>query len=139
MARLSPDAAAAKWSTNLGASTAGIQAQVQAVTEAPGVAAARQKTLWLQRVTASADKWARRVSAVSLQDWQSAMINKGIPRIASGASAAVPKMTSFFQDFLPYVDQGVAAIKNMPKGGVEQGIARASAMIRHNAAYVRKS
>lgn len=139
MARLSPDAAAAKWSTNLGQATSGIEAQVRAVTEAPGIAAARQKTLWLNRVTASADKWARRVSSVSLQDWQNAMITKGIPRIASGAQAAVPKMTSFFNDFLPYVDQGVAAIKNMPKGSVDAGIARAAAMIRHNAAYVRKS
>lgn len=138
MARLSPDAAAAKWSTNLGASTSGIEAQVRAVTEAPGVAAARQKSLWLQRVTASADKWARRVSSVTLQSWQDDMINKGIPRIASGAQQAVPKMTAFMADFLPYVDQGVAKVRAMPKGGVENGVARASAMIRHNAAYQRK-
>ncbi|SRR6266702_784871 len=138
MARLSPEAAATKWANNLGASTSGIEAQVRAVTEAPGVAAARQKALWLQRVTSSADKWARRVSAVSLSDWQNAMIQKGIPRIAAGASQAQPKMAAFMADFLPYVDQGVARIRSMPKGGVEQGIARASEMIRHNAAYVRK-
>lgn len=138
MAKLTPDAAAAKWAANLGAATAGIRAQVMAVTEAPGAAAARQKTLWLQRVTASADKWARRVSSVTLQQWQDAMVNKGIDRIASGAQQAQPKMASFMQEFLPYVDSGVAQIKSMPKGGVEQGVARAAAMIRHNAAFVRK-
>lgn len=139
MARLSPDAAAAKWATNLGQATSGIEAQVRSVTEAPGMAAARQKTLWLNRVTASADKWARRVSSVSLQDWQNAMIQKGIPRIASGAQAAVPKMTAFMAEFLPYVDQGVAAVRAMPKGSVDAGIARAAAMIRHNAQFQRKS
>lgn len=138
MARLSPSAAAQKWSTNLGAAAPGIEAQVRAVTEAPGLAAARQKSVWLQRVTASADKWARRVSAVSLQDWQDSMITKGIPRIAQGATAAIPKMEQFMSEFLPYVDQGVAKIKAMPKGGVEAGIARSNAMIRHNAAFVRK-
>ena len=109
------------------------------VTVAPGKSAALAKDLWLQKISASADKWARRVSAVSLQDWQDAMINKGINRIASGTQAAIPKMTAFMTDFLPFVDQGVAAIKNMPKGNVEAGIARAAAMIRHNATYVRKS
>lgn len=138
MARVTPEQAAAKWSTRLQNSTTDMTTGVRGVTEAPGIAAARQKTLWVQRVTNSADKWARRVSAVSLTDWQTAMIDKGIPRIAGGATAAVPKVTSFMQDFLPYVDQGVAAIKNMPKGGVEQGIARAAAMIRHNAGYQRK-
>lgn len=138
MARVTPDQGAAKWASRLSGATQDITTGVQGVTEAPGIAAARSKALWLQQVTASADKWARRVSAVSLTDWQTSMIQKGIPRIASGAQAAVPKMTAFLADFLPYVDQGVQALKSMPKGGVENGIARAGAMIRHNAAYVRK-
>lgn len=138
MARVSPENGAAKWARNLSASTQDIQAGVNQVTEAPGAAAARAKALWLSQVTASADKWARRVSAVSLADWQRAMIEKGVPRIGTGATAAVPKMTQFLQDFLPYVDQGVEKLKSMPKGGVENGIQRAAAMIRHNAAYQRK-
>lgn len=138
MARVTPDQGAAKWASRLSGATQDITQGVNAVTEAPGLAAARSKALWLQQVTASADKWARRVSAVSLSEWQSSMITKGVPRIASGAQAAIPKMTSFLADFLPYVDQGVQALKSMPKGGVENGIARASAMIRHNSQYVRK-
>lgn len=139
MARVTPEAAAQKWSTRLQNATPDITAGVNRVTEAPGVAAARQKQLWVSRVTQSADKWARRVSAVSLPDWQRSMIDKGVPRIAGGATAAVPKVTAFMQEFLPWVDQGVQQIANMPKGGVEQGIARAAAMIRHNAGFVRKS
>lgn len=138
MGTLSADAVAQKWATRLTAAVPDIQAGVQAVTEAPGAAAARQKTLWLQRITASADKWARRVSAVSLADWQSAMINKGLQRISGGATAAIPKMTAFMADFLPYVEQGAQTVRAMPKGDVEAGIARAAAQIRYNAKYVRK-
>lgn len=138
MARVTPEQAATKWSTRLQASTGDITTGVRNVTEAPGIAAARQKQLWVTRVTQSADKWARRVSAVSLQEWQTAMIDKGINRISGGATAAIPKVTAFMQDFLPYVDQGVQQIRSMPKGNVDMGIARAAAMIRHNAGYVRK-
>lgn len=139
MARVTAEAGAAKWASRLSGSTAEITAGVQAVKEHPGIAAARQKAVWLANVTASADKWARNVSRGTLQDWQDKMISKGIPRIATGAQAAIPKMTSFLNDFLPHVDAGVAALKNMPRGGIEQNINRAVAMMRHNAAYVRKA
>lgn len=139
MAKVTPDQAAAKWAQRSAAATDDVKNGVMNVTVAPGKSAALAKDLWLQKISASADKWARRVSAVSLQDWQDAMINKGINRIASGTQAAIPKMTAFMTDFLPFVDQGVQAIKNMPKGNVEAGVARAAAMIRHNATYVRKS
>lgn len=138
MAKVTPDQAAAKWAQRSAAATEDVKNGVLNVTEAPGKAAARSKDLWLQRISASADKWARRVSAVSLQDWQDSMINKGIARIASGTQAAIPKMSAFMAEFLPYVDQGVNQVKAMPKGNVEAGIARAAAMIRHNAQFVRK-
>jgi hypothetical protein len=138
MAVLDAATVANKWATRLSGATEDIKRGVAAVTEAPGVAAARQKTLWLQKITANADKWARRVSAVSLQDWQTAMNDKGIGRIAGGATAAIPKMTAFMQDFLPYVEQGAGLVRSMPKGDVESGVNRAAAMIRHNAKYVRK-
>lgn len=138
MARVTADQGAAKWASRLSGAAQEITQGVQAVTEAPGIAAARAKALWLSQVTASADKWARRVSSVSLGDWQKAMIDKGVPRIGQGAQAAIPKVTAFLNDFLPHVDRGVEMIKNMPKGGVEAGINRAAAMIRHNASYVRK-
>lgn len=138
MAKVTPDQAAAKWAQRSAAATEDVKNGVLNVSEAPGKAAARSKDLWLQRISASADKWARRVSAVSLQDWQDSMINKGIARIASGTQAAIPKMSAFMAEFLPYVDQGVNQVKAMPKGNVEAGIARAAAMIRHNAQFQRK-
>lgn len=139
MARVTPEQAANKWRDRLSGAGAEIQAGVMAVTESPGAAAARSADLWLAKVTASKPKWVRRVSAVTLQSWQESMVTKGLQRIQTGAQAAQPKVATFMAEFLPYVDQGVAKVKAMPKGSVEAGIARAGAMIRHNAAFVRKS
>jgi len=133
-----PAAVAQKWATNLAGATTSIQNGVNAVTVAPGQKAAQAGQLWLARVQASLDKWQRNVSAVSLQSWQQAMINKGLPRIATGAQAAQPKMQAFMAQFLPYVEQGAATVRAMPKNSLADSKARANAMIDYNAAFVRK-
>ena len=139
MARVTPDQATEKWASRLGGATQEIRNGVAGVTVAPGMQAAKQKDLWLMRLQQSADKWARRVGAVSLQEWQTAMVEKGIPRIASGANAAKPKVASFMAEFLPYVDQGVAKVKAMPKGDLSSSAARMLAMMQHNASFKRQS
>lgn len=126
---------AQRWAANLGASTEKIRQGVDAVTVAPGQAAARQKAVWLQNTTASVDKWAAATAAVTLQNWQADMKEKGLNRIAAGATAAVPKMTAFLTAFLPWVDQGVKALP--ARGGLEQNITRMVALVRHNAQFKR--
>jgi hypothetical protein len=126
-----------KWLSNLSSSTDRMKSGVLAVTVAPGQKAAAQRTKWLQRVTQAADKWAARTGSVTLQDWQNSMVNVGIPRVAQGAQQKQGKMQSFLTDFLPYLQQGVSQIDNMPKVTIEDSIARATAMIRHNANYKR--
>ncbi len=128
---------AAKWSANLSAAGPHIQAGVAAVTEAPGVAAARNKAGYLAGVQRSVDKWASRVSSVSLGEWQNAMTSKGIQRIALGAQQAQPKFATFMQSFLPHVEQVAATVRQMPKGTLQAGIARAVAQIEGNARYRR--
>ncbi len=124
---------AADWAQKLGGSTAKITAGVQAVSVAPGQAAARQKAVWLQNVTAAVDKFASHVAAVPLADWQAAMINKGIPRIGAGAAASQAKMASFLTQFLPYVD---SVKRNLPaRGNLDQNIARMVAQVRGNAQF----
>jgi hypothetical protein len=132
-----PQAVANKWSANLGAATQYITDGVNRVTVAPGQKAAAAADLWLQRVQASRAKWQARVGAVSLADWQHAMTTKGVGRIASGATAAVPKMQSFLADFLPFQERVTASTQAMPKGTLEQGIARAANQIRGTAQYQR--
>ncbi len=133
-----PNTIATLWANRLQAAQAEITAGVQAVTEAPGAKAAAKADVWIARVTASRPKWIRNVSAVTLPQWQQAMIQKGIPRVGPGAQAAIPKMTQFFTQFLPYVEQGAATVRAMPNATLQDGIARAVAMIQHNANFVRQ-
>lgn len=126
----------AKWLARLSASQQQITDGVNGVTVAPGTKAAAAKVLWAQQVAASQDKWASRVGSVSLQAWQAATI-AGIPRVAQGAQAKQGKVQAFMDQFLPYLDRGRATIEGMPKGGVQNGIARAIAQIQYNAAFKR--
>jgi len=111
----------------------------QGVTKAPGLAAAAAADKWLQRVTASKQKFAQNVGAVSLQSWQNSYINIGIPRVAQGAQAKQGKMQAFMDQFLPYLQRGVQTIDAMPSTTLEDGIARATAMIRYNSKFQRNA
>lgn len=135
--RSTPESATAKWVQNLSASSDRMQAGAMAVTKAPGASAAAAKQKWLTRVTASADKFATNVGRVTLESWQNSYVTIGIPRVGQGASAKRDKMLSFMSSFLPYLKAGVAQIDNMPSTTIEDGIARATAMIRYNAKYKR--
>lgn len=130
-------AATAKWLQNLSASSDRMNTGAMAVTKAPGLAAAAAADKWLAKVTAAKAKFAARVSSVSLQSWQQSYINVGIPRVAQGANAKQAKVTAFFDEFLPYLSRGLQTIDNMPSVTLEDGIARATAMIRYNAKFTR--
>jgi hypothetical protein len=128
-----PTAVAQKWAQNLAASTQAITDGVNAVTTAPGQAAARQKAVYINNVTASANKWATNVAAVPLSDWQASMINKGVPRVASGAQAAQPKMQAFMSKLLPYVASGVNSLP--PRGDINANIARMTQWVQYMAKF----
>ena len=131
-----PNAVAQDWAARLGQSTQKITDGVQRVQQAPGVSAARQKTVWQQNTAASVDKWARRTAAVTLPEWQQAMIEKGAPRVASGANAAVPKMAAFLQQLLPYVDNAASSLP--PRGDLNANIARMVAFTQKMAQFKRQ-
>lgn len=135
MAHGSGDQVASNWSSRLGASTERIRQGVQAVTTSPGQMAARQQDVWAANVAASKGKWAAAVSRVTVQDWQSAMLEKGLNRIASGAAAAESKFAAFMNQFLPHLDRVRASLP--ARGGLEQNIARMTAQVRGAAAFKR--
>lgn len=136
MANVTPDQAAAQWASRLAQSGDKIRQGVQSVTTSPGQAAARQKGAYVQNVQAAADKWASRVASVTTADWQQATIEKGLPRIASGAQAAQPKFAAFMGQLLPHIAAGQGSLP--ARGNLEQNIARMTAWTRHMAAFKRR-
>lgn len=133
MSSLTPDQIAQKWATNLAGATETIKAGIQAVSVAPGQAAARQAQAYIQGVQAAQQKWQRNVSSVSLAEWQQATIDKGVNRIATGAQAAQPKMQSFLVKLLPYQQNLKGSLP--ARGGLEANIARMDAWVRGMAKF----
>ena len=120
---------AQRWASNLGNAGAKITDGVNAVTQAPGAAAAAQVSVWAQNTQAAQAKFARNVAAVSLNQWQQAVINKGIGRLASGAAAAEPKFQVFMTKLLPYVASGRSALPK--RGNLQANIARMTAWVTY--------
>lgn len=127
-----PAAISAKWVAGMQNASQAITDGVNAVTVSPGAAAARNKAGYLAGVQQSADKWARNVQSVTVEDWRSAMITKGAPRIGTGAAAAQGK----FQNFMTQLMPAIATIKaGLPaRGTLDQNLARANAFARGMAA-----
>lgn len=126
---LTPTQISQKWLTNFQNATTSMTDGVNSVTTAPGQLAAAQSALWLQRLQQSQQKWSTRVAAVSLQQWQQAMISLGIPRAQQGAAQKQAKYTSFITEYMSFLQTAVGQVKAMPKGTLAQSIARSSAMI----------
>lgn len=105
-------------------------AGAQRVQESPGTRAAAQAQKWLNRVTESANKWRSKVGAVTLQEWKDAYINKGVPRIASGAQAALPKYRQALVPLLAYESSLWSQIDGMPSATEADRDARMLAWVR---------
>lgn len=140
MARLSPEQFQEKHNRRLKASIEDMKAGVQRVTEAPTMKAAQKLDKARMNYNAAIDsgKMKRRLEAVGLDEWKRKMVDVGVGRVAAGIDAAKDKVIGFAAEFLPYLDSGVAKIKQMPDATLEDSIARATAMMRHNAKFQRK-
>lgn len=128
-------AATDKWASAMaGAGTAYTQG-INGVQTAPGQLAARASAKYLARVQANVMKFERNSAAVDLATWKQAAIDKGAPRLASGAAAAKSKVGAFQQSFFAYLKAGQSQIDNMPTDTLDQALAKANAQARYNAAY----
>lgn len=107
---------AAKWANNLMGAKATIEAGVKGVTENPMQKAADNAEKYVQGVMRAKEsgKYQRGLNRVTLQDWKSAMLNKGVNRLQNGVQEAKGKMTAFLTQFLPFVANVSAQVQAMP-------------------------
>lgn len=132
MKNVSPQQAATNWVNGMQNASAKMTAGVQAVSVAPSEAAISAIPRMVQGIQAAAasGKIEAGLRRVTLTGWQQAMIQKGVVRVAAGATAAKPKSVNFFTQFLPFLQQGVGQLP--PRGDVNANIQRAVAMMQYN-------
>lgn len=112
-----------RWASNLAASGPKVTAGVDAVTVAPGVAAARNKAGYVSGVQRSQTIWARNVAAVPLGTWQTMMKTKGITRMATGANKAKTKFANVLTKIMATERSIVGSLP--PRGATAANIQRA--------------
>ena len=111
-----PNSFAQAWVNGVSGSAQKATNGVNAVTKAPSQSAIAAQTKMITNWTAAVNNgtWAKALGAVSLSDWQTAMVQKGIPRMAQGAQAAQSKMQAFAAKLLPAEAALQAKVVGMP-------------------------
>jgi hypothetical protein len=137
MARLNPQEAREKWAARTSAATPDYVAGVQRVSQSPGQAAVAKVEKWRAGLQNSEAKWKRNTGRVTLESWKESTATVGAQRFAAGAQAKAGKYEQFASEFFPHLDRGIAQVKGMDDTSQEARIARAVAMMRHNATFRR--
>jgi hypothetical protein len=116
MAKITGGDFAEKWARRLSGASEDIRKGVERVTEAPGAKAAQKKAKWVAKITdaATQDKWAKNVSAVTVDEWKRRTLEVGIGRVSSGVTASVGKMQKFGEQLLSYQESNLPKIRSMP-------------------------
>lgn len=138
MAKLTPQALAAKWQSKYGNSTEAYKSGVQNVQGNPA-----------QKAIAAADRWQAGLqeaftngsyeaglSKVTEAGWKAACIEKGAPAIAAAARMGAINVEKAEREIGPQRDAIVAALP--ARGSLDQNIERAVQMARQMAALRRR-
>jgi len=140
MAKLTPQEFQEKHARRLKGAVEDMRQGIERVTTAPGQAAAAKQEKMKQRLVEKIDDgtWAKRVAAVSLEDWKTKMIDKGLTRVASGIDAAQDKVIDFASQLLPHIDKVQSDIQRMPDLTLEDSIQRMTAFTRGMAKFRKR-
>lgn len=121
----------ASWTTNT-TSAAGTKYKqgIMGVKQAPTELAAAKVNEYLAGVqrAVSDGSYVRGLQRVGLAEWQAAAINKGAANISTGVNNAKDKMRRNLAKLLPLTEQIKQTVRQMPKGNLEEGLARVRAV-----------
>ncbi len=135
-----PREIAEKWSRRLSGATEDIRRGVEAVTENPAQKAKAKKEKMKARIIEAIDtgKWEAGLDRVSLEDWKSKVLEKGLARLPQGVEDARSKMEDFMGQLIPYVENVKRKIDGMPDRTLEDRIQRAVAWIREMSKFRKR-
>lgn len=140
MAKLSPAEFREKHARNMKASIPDIQKGIERVTESPTKKAALKKDKYLAGIqeAVASGKYERGLNSVSLEEWKSKTIQKGLGRISAGIDAAGPKVEEFAAQLNAFQDTAKAKIDKMPDTTQDDRINKAVAWMREMAKFKKK-
>lgn len=132
MARISGAEASEKWGRRLKGATSDIAKGIARVTQAPGIAAAKQANVFADKVAKSVTegRWQAAVASVSVEEWKRAATEKGVGRITQGVDGAAAKHAAVMEKIIAAVDQSVAVVNQTPRGDLETNINRSATFQR---------
>lgn len=130
--RVTPEEFARRWGTGLSGAIETMREGIKRVTVAPGKSAAAKADKWHTAISRqdTKAKWASRVGAITLEDWQASMIDKGLTRISSGVEQAQGKMAAFGEKLISHQNRLLAEQEGMADITLEDSIARMIAWTR---------
>jgi len=139
MAKLSPEEFQEKHARRLKGAVEDMRAGIERVTEAPTLKAAAKKEKMKQNLVASIDsgKWEAGLKRVTLDDWKTKMIDKGLGRVAAGIDGAKQKVIDFASELLPFQDKIKDELAKMPDLTLEDSISRMTHQVRSMSKFKR--
>jgi predicted transcriptional regulator len=134
---MTPQAIAARWKESMNGAAARYKEGVQAVTTAPTHQAAQAVDRYRSGTQRAADdgSFVDGCMSVSLQEWQQKAVDKGANNLATGARLAESKVMKVMTSLMPHAKQVSEEVKAMPKGSIEDSIARVAHAVRRMAEY----
>ena len=131
MARLTPEEYASKQARNLKNSLPDIRSGIERVSTAPGASAAAAQSRMKDNLIRSIDdgRWAAKVRGGSLEEWKTAALTKGVDRIAQGIDQAHDKQVQMAGRLLAAVDSAAQKSNALPKGTIQDSIARMTTFV----------
>lgn len=130
-----PSTIAAKWARNTGSQAAqdaykaGISALTVSPTQLAAAPDAQQRYVDGVKQSVDSGRRAAKLNAVDIGTYKQVTLAKGPARLASGAQAAQGKFQAFATKYAPVWQQIRATVSGMPKGGIDNALARVRASI----------
>lgn len=137
LAKLTPEEYAEKQARNLKNSLPDIRLGIERVSSAPGAAAAAAQSRMKDNLNKAIDdgRWAAKVRGVTLEEWKDKALTKGVDRIGPGIDAARQSQIQMAGRLLAAVDQSAAKARAMPKGTLQDSIARMTTFVTDMAKF----
>ena len=137
---ISPQAFTEKFTRRIKAASQDMIDGVNGVSISPAVQAAGKQAKMLANLTAAvtSGKWGNALRKVTVEEWRSKMISKGVPRVSAGVDAAQAKILDFASQLLPAVQAAVGKISTMPDITLDDNINRATSFMREMSKFQKK-